>query len=128
MSNRISVQGRLPENHSEKAKMTFAKNGSAKYSFLLMDSRNTAPKGQDAVFVTQFWNVEIWGTKAEQASAALAGKMSIRVEGAVEQGEYEKDDGSKIRTLKLVAFSIQQAVGKDANNANIYQEFPENDL
>lgn len=93
--NRWIGIGRLASD----VEVRYTKSGSAVASYRMAVNRQFKQDGQpDADFL----NCVTWGKNAEFASKYLTKGMRIAVEGRIQTGSYQKEDGSKVYTTDIV--------------------------
>lgn len=69
---------------------------------------------------TNFIPVTVFGKQAESCEKYLAKGRQVAVEGKIQTGSYEKQDGTKVYTTDVIAHRVEFIGGsnKDGQNAN----------
>jgi len=123
MSNQISIHG----NIGQEPDLRYTPSGMAVVEFSLGDSY-----GKDEKKKTTWHNVVAFGALAENFAGSAAKGNSVVVVGRYEAEEYTKKDGTKGKSIKVVADEIGMSVRwnrwvKDDTNAvvnKITKAFP----
>lgn len=72
-------------------------------------------KGQNTA---DFINIVVWGKMAENAANYLAKGRLVAIQGRLQSGSYEKDDGTKVYTTDVVASNVEFLEWGDKQNNN----------
>ncbi|WP_419957236.1 single-stranded DNA-binding protein [Psychrobacillus psychrotolerans] len=118
MINRVVLVGRLTKD----PELKYTPSGVAMARFTLAVNRTFKSEGQpDADFI----NIVVWRKQAENTANYLKKGSLAGVEGRIQTGSYEGQDGKRVYTTDVVADSVQFLEPKNGqvtqNNANTGQ-------
>lgn len=118
MINRVVLVGRLTKD----VEIKYTPSGVAMARFTLAVNRTFKSEGQpDADFI----NIVVWRKQAENTANYLKKGSLAGVEGRIQTGSYEGQDGKRIYTTDVVADSVQFLEPKNGqasqNNASTSQ-------
>ncbi|MEK4085629.1 single-stranded DNA-binding protein [Psychrobacillus sp. FSL K6-1415] len=100
MINRVVLVGRLTKD----PELKYTPSGVAMARFTLAVNRTFKSEGQpDADFI----NIIVWRKQAENTANFLKKGSLAGVEGRIQTGSYEGQDGKRIYTTDVVADSVQ---------------------
>lgn len=89
--------GRMPEKR-------FTPNGHAVTTFSVAVNRKE--KGKEDVIV-DWYRVNCWGDMAETVANTISKGSKVKVEGRLQQREYEAKDGTKKISIEITADSVE---------------------
>lgn len=87
-------------------------SGTAVGTFTLAVDKNLS-KEKKAEFeaankpTADFIRIKVWGKQAENCANYLAKGRLVAVEGRIDTGSYDKEDGSKVYTTEVVARNVE---------------------
>lgn len=100
MINRVVLVGRLTKD----PELRYTPSGVAMARFTLAVNRTFKSEGQpDADFI----NIIVWRKQAENTANFLKKASLAGVEGRIQTGSYEGQDGKRVYTTDVVADSVQ---------------------
>jgi single-strand DNA-binding protein len=100
MINRVVLVGRLTKD----VELRYTPSGVAMARFTLAVNRTFKSEGQpDADFI----NIIVWRKQAENTANFLKKGSLAGVEGRIQTGSYEGQDGKRVYTTDVVADSVQ---------------------
>lgn len=100
MINRVVLVGRLTKD----PELKYTPSGVAMARFTLAVNRTFKSEGQpDADFI----NIIVWRKQAENTANFLKKGSLAGVEGRIQTGSYEGQDGKRVYTTDVVADSVQ---------------------
>lgn len=120
MINRVVLVGRLTKD----VELRYTPSGVAVGKFTLAVNRTFKSEGQpDADFV----NCVVWRKPAENAANFLKKGSLAGVEGRIQTGSYEGQDGKRVYTTEVVADSVQfleprSSTGNESSNQSNTQQ------
>lgn len=97
MSNHITIHG----NVSQDPELRVTPKGMNVLSFNVADSY-----GKDDKKKTTFHSVTVFGQLAENVASSIKRGDSVIVSGRVEVDEYQKKDGTKGKSIKVIADEV----------------------
>ncbi|MFA1738465.1 single-stranded DNA-binding protein [Lysinibacillus fusiformis] len=101
MINRVVLVGRLTKD----PEVRFTPNGIASCRFTVAVNRTF--KGQNGEQEADFINCQAWRKNAENLANFMKKGSLIGLEGKIQTGSYEGQDGKRVFTTDVVADSIQ---------------------
>ncbi|MEX3625800.1 single-stranded DNA-binding protein [Viridibacillus arvi] len=101
MINRVIIVGRLTKD----PELRYTPGGAAVVRFTLAVNRTFS--NQQGEKQADFINVVVWRKQAENAANYLHKGHLAGVEGRIQTGSYEGQDGKRIFTTEVVADSVQ---------------------
>lgn len=101
MINRVVLVGRLTKD----PELRYTPSGAAVARFTLAVNRNFTNSAGDRE--ADFINVTVWRKQAENAANYLKKGHQAGVEGRIQTGSYEGQDGKRVYTTEVVADSVQ---------------------
>src|SRR5690606_13308868 len=120
MINRVVLVGRLTKDPT----LTYTPSGAAVTRFTLAVNRTfTNANGEKE---TDFINCTVWRKQAENAANFLKKGSLAGVEGRIQTGSYEGQDGKRVYTTEVVADSVQFLEPKSSNQSNSQQNTNQN--
>ena len=99
--NRIVIAGNLGQD----PEMQYLSNGAAVTKFSVATNR-VYYKDEEKITETTWFNVEVWGKKAENCNQYLSKGSKVAVDGRMACDQYEKD-GRTVYYWKLVAQDVE---------------------
>lgn len=119
MINRTVLVGRLTKD----VDLRYTPSGLAVARFTLAVNRIYKSDGQpDADFI----NCTVWRKQAENAANFLKKGSLAGVEGRIETGSYEGQDGKRVYTTEIVCDSVQFLEPKNSGSNNSTNNAPVN--
>jgi len=97
MSNHITVHGKVGQD----PEMRYTPSGMAVVTFSVADTY-----GKDDKKKTTWHNITVFGQLAENTVATIHKGDTVMVSGRYEQDEYTKKDGTKGKSVKLIADEV----------------------
>lgn len=97
MSNQITVSGKVGQD----PELRYTPGGMAVLTFSVADTY-----GKDEKKKTTWHNVTVFGKLAENTANTISKGSTVIVVGRYEQDEFTKKDGTKGKSLKLVADEV----------------------
>lgn len=97
MNNTIVINGRI----GKEPELRFSQSGNAVLELSVVDTY-----GKDDNKKSTWHNVVIFGKLAENVAASVARLDNVIVVGRLEQDEYTKKDGSKAKSVRLIADEV----------------------
>lgn len=110
MINRVVLVGRLTKDPD----LRYTPSGAANARFTLAVSRNFSNANGEKE--TDFINVTVWRKQAENTANFLKKGSLAGIEGRIQTGSYEGQDGKRVYTTEVVADSVQFLEPKNAQN------------
>lgn len=111
MINRVVLVGRLTKD----PELKYTPSGIAMARFTLAVNRTFKSEGQpDADFI----NIIVWRKQAENTANFLKKGSLAGVEGRIQTGSYEGQDGKRVYTTDVVADSVQFLEPRNSNGGN----------
>lgn len=101
MINRVVIVGRLTKD----PELRYTPNGIASCRFTVAVNRTF--KGQNGEQEADFINCQAWRKQAENLANFMKKGNLIGLEGKIQTGSYEGQDGKRVYTTDVVADSIQ---------------------
>lgn len=101
MINRVVLVGRLTKD----PELRYTPNGIASCRFTVAVNRTF--KGQNGEQEADFINCQAWRKQAENLANFMKKASLIGLEGRIQTGSYEGQDGKRVYTTDVVADSIQ---------------------
>lgn len=132
MINRVVLTGRLTKD----VEMKYTPNGIAIASFTI--AVNRAFSNQNGEKEADFIQIKVWRKTAETCANFLRKGSLVGIDGRIETGSYEGQDGKRVYTTNVVADSVQfleprsdnasqgQQAGQQYGNRNQQQQQPYN--
>ena len=112
MINRSVLVGRLTKDPD----LRYTPNGVAVARFTLAVNRTFT--GQSGEREADFINIQVWRKQAENAANYLKKGSLCGVEGRIQTGSYEGQDGKRVYTTEVVADSVQFLEPRNNNQNN----------
>ena len=109
MINRVVLVGRLTKDPD----LRYTPSGAAVARFTLAVSRTFSNAQGERE--TDFINCTVWRKQAENTANFLKKGSLAGVEGRIQTGSYEGQDGKRVYTTEVVADSVQFLEPKNAN-------------
>lgn len=97
MNNNIIINGRI----GKEPELRFSQSGNAVLELSVVDTY-----GKDENKKSTWHNVVIFGKLAENTAASVSRLDNVIVVGRLEQDEYTKKDGSKAKSVRLIADEV----------------------
>lgn len=102
-------------------------NGTPVCKFRLAVDRNLSKeKKQEAESkgwqTADFINITVWGKQGENAANYLAKGKLVAIQGRIQTGSYEAEDGTRRYTTEVVANNVQFLEWGDKSNQQGYQQ------
>ena len=94
MSNHITITGKL----GQEPELKYSQAGKAVVTFTVADNY-----GKDEKKKTTWHNVIAFGSLAENFASTCAKGDTVIVSGRLEQDEFTKQDGTKVKSMKIIA-------------------------
>lgn len=115
MINNVTLVGRLTKD----PEMKYTQSGKAVTRFTLAVNRSftDANGNRDADFI----NITVWGKTAENAANYLRKGHLAGVEGRIQTGSYENQQGQRVFTTEVVCEKITFLEPKGSNNGSNQQ-------
>ncbi|OMC86905.1 single-stranded DNA-binding protein [Viridibacillus sp. FSL H7-0596] len=120
MINRAILVGRLTKD----PELRYSQSGVAVARFTLAVNRTF--KGNDGEKQADFINIVVWRKQAENTANFLKKGSLAGIEGRIQTGSYEGQDGKRIYTTEVVADSVQflepRGAQEGSNGQNTQQQ------
>lgn len=97
MSNHITVTGKVGKD----PELKFTPSGMAVLTFSVADNY-----GKDDKKKTTWHNITVFGQLAEHTANTISQGSTVIIDGRFEQDEYTKKDGTKGKSIKIVANEV----------------------
>lgn len=97
MSNHITVTGKV----GQEPELRFTPGGMAVLTFTVADNY-----GKDDKKKTTWHNITVFGQLAENVANSIAKGVDVVIDGRFEQDEYTKKDGTKGKSIKIIANEV----------------------
>lgn len=97
MNNNIIINGRV----GQEPEIKFSANGNPVLKFSVVDTY-----GRDEKKKSTWHNVVVFGKLAENVSNSIKKGTTVIVVGRLEQDEYTKKDGTKAKSISLIADEV----------------------
>jgi single-strand DNA-binding protein len=101
--NRITIVGYLGRD----AELRYTPQGTAVCNFSVATTERKKDRGGEYQDVTTWFNVSLWGGKAEATSQYLSKGKLVFIEGRLTQREYQDRDGNNRTSLDVNASDLQ---------------------
>lgn len=101
--NRITIVGYLGRD----AELRYTPQGTAVSNFSVATTERRKDKSGEFQDVTTWFNVSVWGNRAEQTSQYLSKGKLVYIEGRLTQREYQDRDGNTRTSLDVNASDLQ---------------------
>ena len=101
--NRITIVGYLGRD----AELRYTPQGTAVCNFSVATTERRKDKAGEFQDVTTWFNVSVWGSRAEQTSQYLSKGKLVYIEGRLTQREYQDRDGNTRTSLDVNASDLQ---------------------
>lgn len=101
MINRVVLTGRLTKD----VELRYTPNGIAMASFTM--AVNRAFSNQQGEREADFIQIKVWRKTAETCANFLRKGSLVGIDGRIETGSYEGQDGKRVYTTNVVADSVQ---------------------
>lgn len=113
--NRVILTGRLTKD----VELIYTQNGKAKAKFTVAVNRTFANQSgeRDADFI----NVQVWGKTAQVCADYLSKGSLVGIDGRLQTGSFEGQDGSRVYFTVVIAESVQFLEPKE-NRGNQQQQ------
>lgn len=126
MLNNVVLIGRLTRDPELRY---IANSGTALCKFNLAVDRNLSKeKKQEAESkgwqTADFINITVWGRQGENAANYLSKGRLVAVQGRIQTGSYEKEDGTRVYTTEVVAYNVQFLEWGDKQQSNGGEDSP----
>lgn len=119
--NNVVLIGRLTRD----PELRYLQNGTAIAKFSLAIDRNMAKDKKEEAQkngqpTADFPNIVVWGKQAENCANYLVKGRLVAIQGRIQTGSYDAQDGTKRYTTDVVAERVQflEWSDKQSNNAN----------
>lgn len=118
MINRAVLVGRLAKD----PELRYTPNGVAVCRFILAVNRTFS--NQSGEREADFISVVVWRKQAENSASFLKKGTLAGIEGRIQTGSYEGQDGKRVYTTEIVADNVQflEQRNSKGNSANIHSE------
>ncbi len=121
--NNVVLIGRLTRD----PELRYLQTGTALCKFNLAVDRNLSKeKKQEAESkgwqTADFINITVWGKQGENAANYLSKGRLVAVQGRIQTGSYEKEDGTRVYTTEVVAYNVQFLEWGDKQQENSGQD------
>lgn len=125
--NNVVLIGRLTRD----PEIRYLQTGTALTKFNLAVDRNLSKeKKQEAESkgwqTADFINITVWGRQGENVANYLSKGRLVAVQGRIQTGSYEKEDGTRVYTTEVVANNVQFL--EYGNSHNTQQSNQSNDI
>jgi len=101
--NRITIVGYLGRDPD----LRYTPQGTAVCNFSVATTERRKDKSGEFQDVTTWFNVSVWGNRAETSSQYLAKGKLVYLEGRLTQREYQDRDGNTRTSLDVTASDLQ---------------------
>ena len=101
--NRITIVGYLGRD----AELRYTPQGTAVCNFSVATTERRKDRSGEYLDVTTWFNVSLWGGKAEATSQYLSKGKLVYIEGRLTQREYQDRDGNTRMSLDVNASDLQ---------------------
>ncbi len=101
--NRITIVGYLGRD----AELRYTPQGTAVCNFSVATTERRKDRGGEYQDITTWFNVSLWGGKAEATSQYLSKGKLVFIEGRLTQREYQDRDGNTRTSLDVNASDLQ---------------------
>ena len=120
--NRVCLVGRI----TSKPELRYTTSNIAVTRFSLAVNRTYSKDGEQKA---DFINIQAWRKQAENVCKYLDKGSLVSIEGRIQTGSYEKEDGTRNYTFEVLAESVQFLETKKnaQKNENTVQNYEEND-
>lgn len=109
MINRVVLTGRL----TKEPELKYTPNGIAFCRFTLAVNKSFQREGQQQA---DFINILVWRKAAENAANFLHKGSLCGIDGRIQTGSFEGQDGKRVYTFEVVADAIQFLDSKNESN------------
>ena len=117
--NRITIVGYLGRD----AELRYTPQGTAVCNFSVATTERKKDRSGEFQDVTTWFNVSLWGSKAEGTSQYLSKGKLVFIEGRLTQREYQDRDGNNRTSLDVNASDLQ-FVGPRGDDAPPMRDAP----
>lgn len=112
--NSVNINGRLTRD----AELKYTNSGTAVTGFsLAVNSRKRI--GEDWEDEVSFFDVALFGKKAESLQQYLVKGKQIGIQGTLKQSRWEDEQGNKRSKVEIIAYKVQ-LLGGNQQQANEY--------
>ena len=101
--NRITIVGYLGRD----AELRYTPQGTAVSNFSVATTERRKDRSGELQDITTWFNVSLWGAKAEATSQYLSKGKLVFIEGRLTQREYQDRDGNTRTSLDVNASDLQ---------------------
>lgn len=101
--NRITIVGYLGRD----PELRYTPQGTAVCNFSVATTERRKDRSGEFQDVTTWFNVSLWGTRAESSSQYLSKGKLVYIEGRLTQREYQDRDGNTRASLDVNASDLQ---------------------
>lgn len=101
--NRITIVGYLGRD----AELRYTPQGTAVCSFSVATTERRKDRAGEYQDITTWFNVSVWGSRAESTSQYLSKGKLVYLEGRLTQREYQDRDGNTRMSLDVNASDLQ---------------------
>jgi single-strand DNA-binding protein len=115
--NKIIIVGHLGRD----PEMRYTPQGTAVCNFSVATSERRKDKSGEYQDVTTWFNVSLWGNRAETTSQYLSKGKLVYIEGRLTQREYQDRDGNTRTSLDVNASDLQ-FIGPRGDDAPVPRE------
>lgn len=115
--NKIIIIGHLGRD----PEMRYTPQGTAVCNFSVATSERRKDKSGEYQDVTTWFNVSLWGNRAETTSQYLSKGKLVYIEGRLTQREYQDRDGNTRTSLDVNASDLQ-FIGPRGDDAPVSRE------
>ena len=112
MLNRVVITGRL----TKAPEMKYTQSGVAVTRFTV--AVNRAFKSQDGEQQADFINCVAWRKQGENVANFLSKGSLVGVDGRIQTGSFEGQDGKRVFTVEVVAETVQFLEPRNSNTGN----------
>lgn len=110
MINNVVLMGRL----TAEPELKRTTNGISYVRFMIAVQRNT--KGTDGQFQSDFINIVAWRNTAEFVAKYFNKGQLVAIEGSIQTGSYQDQNGTKHYTVDVLANQVYFAESKKSTN------------
>lgn len=110
MLNRVVLVGRI----TKEIEMKYSQGGKAYAKFTLAVNRQFKKDGEQQA---DFIQIAVFGKTAENTANFCRKGSLVGIDGRIQTGSYEGQDGKRVYTTEIMADNVQFLEPKSANNA-----------
>lgn len=108
--NKVILVGRLGKD----PELRYTQSGTANAKFPVATDRKYRNKEGEWIEETEWHNIKVWGTQAENCEKFLSKGREVFIEGRINTDQYEDRDGNKRYWTEIVAMRVQFLGGASA--------------